>query len=531
MGDEDTPRSSGVTIDRVARASSPPASGRSDVRAMRHTLVLSDVHLGEEEPTAGPWMFYRQRRFFPDPDLQRLVAWILSRISARDALELVLDGDVFELEGPRVVDGVTVFDEAPRTEEDALDRTARIVRDHDGFFGALAKVVELGHRVIFVAGNHDAQLAFPGVQQLVRRAIAERAAPAEGDETALARVQVEPWFFQTRDGLHVEHGHQYDTYCAFRDPLRPFDPTGREIWPTVGSLAFRTVMSRMGYFNAYDERSYMLPAGRYFMHWARHYLFSRRSMVYAFVRGAIRIVQKLLSTRPSPELLRAMRQAARLARAAHAEAHALPAHAVEAHAALFAPPADEDPYRVIQEFHLDHALLGAIGLAGIVTAAFKPRLGLAMAVGALAIGVAQEVLRPRRGTSHEQARVDRTARKVSRIYGAKAVVFGHTHAPHAEVERGVLYANTGTWAPQGEGDGPAPDGRPVVWLRRAQDEDAPRLEGGLYRWREGALQPEVILGDEPEPLSQPLPAPGDAGDEGAQGEEELGLPLPEPVPA
>lgn len=490
MGDDGTQRCSGVT--EIARAEGPAAPL---ARPTRHTVVLSDVHLGEAEPSDGPWMFYRQRRFFPDPALQQLVAFILDRLGALDALDLVLDGDVFELEGPRVVGGVTVFDEAPRTEDDAIDRASRIVADHEGFFGALARVVELGHQVVFVAGNHDAQLAFPGVQALVRRAVAERTSTREG---ALERVQVEPWFYQSRDGLHVEHGHQYDSYCSFRDPLRPFDASGREIWPTVGSLAFRTVMSRMGYFNAYDERSYMLSAGRYFVHWARHYLFSRRSMVYAFVTGAIRIVRQLLASRPSPELLRGLRQAARLARAAYAEAHALPAPAVEAHAGLFAPPADEDPYRVIQEFHLDHAVLGAVGLAGIVTAAFRPRLGLALAMGALAAGVAQELLRPRRGTSHEQARVDRTARDVSRIYGAKAVVFGHTHTPHAEVEAGVLYANTGAWAPQGEGSEPAPDGRPVVWLRRAHEEDAPRLEGGLYRWRDGALEPEVILGEAPE---------------------------------
>jgi UDP-2,3-diacylglucosamine pyrophosphatase LpxH len=492
---------------------------------MRHTVVVSDVHLGEAEPGEGPWMFYRQRRFFPDDDLRALVEWLLTRVGAHDALDFVLDGDVFELEGPRVESGVTVFDEAPRTEEDAVERTARIVAEHERFFGALAKLVELGHRVVFIAGNHDAQLTFAAVQQFVRNAIAERV--AEGSTIdALARVRVEPWFFQTGDGVHVEHGHQYDTYCSFRDPLRPFHPGGREIWPTMGSLAFRNIMSRFRYMNAYDERSYLLSFGRYVIHWVRYYLFSRRSLALAFFRGALRVTRELLRSRPAQPILEVVREQARIARAAYAGALALDEQALESHAELFAPPADEDPYRVVQELHLDQFALAAVGIAGLVTAAFKPRLGLALAVGALAAGVAQEVLRPRRTTRDEQRRVDSVARKVSRIYGAKAVVFGHTHNPHAEVERGVFYANTGAWAPQGEGSEPAPDGRPVVWLQRAREEDEPRLEGGLYRWRDGELRPEVILGDAEETPEAPMPP----AEEREEGEALVPIGL-EPVPA
>lgn len=521
---EDEPETAAATS-LVASNDAAPAP------AMRHTFVVSDVHLGEAPPEAlsaeGDWMFYRQSKFFPDADLRALVSWIVASIGASDALDFVLDGDVFELEGPRVRDGVDVFDESPRTEEDALDRTKRIVEAHGGFFAALASLVDLGHQVVFVAGNHDAQLTFPGVQSLVRRAIAERAAETA---TALERVRVEPWFYQTRDGLHVEHGHQYDTYCSFRDPLRPLDESGREVFPTLGSLAFRRVMSRMGYMNAYDERSYMLSFGRYLRHWVRYYLFTRRSMALAFLKGALESVRELLLRSPTQPLLAVVREKARLARAAYAETLEVDAAVLEAHAGLFAPPADEQPYRVVQEFHLDTMVLGAVGLAGIVTAAFKPRLGLALAMGALAAGITQELLRPRKGTRYEQERVDRAAREVSRIYGAKAVVFGHTHVPHAEVEDGVLFANTGAWAPQGEGSEPAPEGRPVVWLRRSQEDEEPRLEGGLYRWREGDLQPQVILGEAEE--SPPRAAPQPENEQDEQDEEDSLVPLGlEPVPA
>jgi UDP-2,3-diacylglucosamine pyrophosphatase LpxH len=522
-GRDDEPETASPT----SPSSLVPSNDASPALVIRHTVVVSDVHLGEAPPSAAAsesdWMFYRQSRFYPDADLRSLVTWIAARLGAADALDFVLDGDVFELEGPRVRDGVDVFDESPRTEEDALDRTKRIVEAHEGFFAALASLVDLGHRVVFVAGNHDAQLTFAGVQALVRSAVAERAAEAS---TALERVRVEPWFYQTRDGLHVEHGHQYDTYCSFRDPLRPLDESGRVVFPTLGSLAFRRVMSRMGHMNAYDERSYMLSFGRYLRHWVRYYLFTRRSMALVFLKGAIQVVRELLRSRPSLPILAVVREQARLARKAYAETLEVDAEALEAHARLFAPPADEQPYRVVQEFHLDNMVLGAVGLAGIITAAFKPRLGLAMAMGALAAGIMQELLRPRKGTQYEQKRVDRAAREVSRIYGAKAVVFGHTHVPHAEVEDGVFFANTGAWAPQGEGSEPAPEGRPVVWLRRSHEEDEPRLEGGLYRWREGELRPQVILGETEETQPRDVPA------EQARDEDEALLPIGlEPLPA
>lgn len=511
----------------AAATSLVPSNDAAPLPRMRHTVVVSDVHLGEAAPAAptseADWMFYRQSKFYPDADLRSLVTWIAARLGAADALDFVLDGDVFELEGPRVRDGVDVFDESPRTEEDAIDRTKRIVEAHEGFFAALASLVDLGHRVVFVAGNHDAQLTFAAVQSLVRGAVAERALE---NSAALERVRVEPWFYQTRDGLHVEHGHQYDTYCSFRDPLRPLDESGRVVFPTLGSLAFRRVMSRMGHMNAYDERSYMLSFGRYLRHWVRYYLFTRRSMALVFLKGAIQVVRELLRSRPTQPILTIVREQARLARKAYAETLEVDAEALEAHARLFAPPADEHPYRVVQEFHLDNMVLGAIGLAGIVTAAYKPRLGLAMAMGALAAGIAQELLRPRKGTLYEQRRVDRAAREVSRIYGAKAVVFGHTHVPHAEVEDGVFFANTGAWAPQGEGSEPAPEGRPVVWLRRSGEEEEPSLEGGLYRWREGELRPEVILGEVEEAAPRAVPARVEPDDEA--GLLPIGL---EPLPA
>ncbi|GAC1364037.1 MAG: hypothetical protein NVSMB47_15680 [Polyangiales bacterium] len=484
----------------------------------RHTVVISDVHLAEEVRNSDDsWLRYRRRQFFPDDDFAALVRFLLERaVGPDDTLEFVFDGDAIELESLRI-SPEREFQDFPRNELEAVATLEHVVRDHRVFFEHVARLAAAGHRVVFVAGNHDVHLGLPAVRAALQREVAALL-PGQIDES---QVMVKPWFHQTDDGVHVEHGHQYDAYCSFRDPLRPLDVAGREVQPTVGSLAFRHLIARMGYFNAYDERSFMLSVPRYFAHWARYYLFTRRSLAVTWFAGALRIVAALLRERPKRAVRATIREQAALGRAVYAQTLALDAKALAAHASLFAEPADQDPHRVVREMRLDHAALGVIGLAGLVTAAFKPKIGMAIALGALVFGIGQELIAPRERADAGYRRGEGAARTIAKIYGARAVVFGHTHIPHAETEAGVIYANAGSWAPPLEethGQEPFKGGRPVVWLHREARDDAP-IEGGLYRLVDGVLvaakpRTPVVIDVEPEapdarpqivPPAEPVP--------------------------
>jgi len=463
------------------------------------------VHLAEAEPSEGPWMRYRQRKFFPDGDFRRFVDHVLSTTPKGDEIDLVFGGDFIEFEGPRVVDGETRFVDTPRTEAESVETLDRVVRDHPEFFRAIADVVRAGHRVVFVPGNHDVQLTFPGVQQRLRQHLGLHV-PEIPQDRLNDRVRVRTWFFQTHDGVHVEHGNQYDAYCAFRDPLQPLTDTctgdtgaqRSEIQPTVGSVAFRHLISRMGYFNAYDERSYMLSVPKYFAHWAKHYLFSRRSLGATWFIGALRVVGTILAARPAKKVAEILRREAEATRTAFAEAHRLDRDWLDNHAALFAEPADGDPHRLVRELRLDYMLLATIGVTGMLVSAFKPRLGLWMAASAVVAGVAHELIRPHRGVEAEYANIEQVARRIAKIYRARAVVFGHTHIPRCEAEDGVVFCNTGAWTP----DAPGPDeldeerkprARPIVWLHRPADDHGAPIEGGLYRFGEHGLLPQIVV--------------------------------------
>src|ERR1700679_1553033 len=123
---------------------------------MRHTVSLSDIHLCEVERTDGLWMRYRQAQFSPDNDLAAMLDTVLRKVSAgQDELCLVLNGDIFDFDAPRVVEGESVFHDLPRTAEHAVPAIAAILDDHPVFVAALGRVLADGHEIVFVSGNHD----------------------------------------------------------------------------------------------------------------------------------------------------------------------------------------------------------------------------------------------------------------------------------------------------------------------------------------------------------------------------------------
>jgi UDP-2,3-diacylglucosamine pyrophosphatase LpxH len=483
--------------------------------ARTHLVVISDLHLGEPEPSGSAWQLHRQRRFFPDDDVANLAREICARLGPGDRLEWVFGGDVFELDGARVIDGVSHFADEARGPVEAREALVRVVEAHAVLFDAVARLVAAGHRVVFVAGNHDAQLAYPEVADTLVEAILTRATAisrgAEHVDDLRARVRVRPWFHRTLGDVHVEHGHQYDPYCAFRNPVAPFDPRTGAVADTMGALAFRHLVHRMGFFNAHDDRSFMLSIPAYAAHWARNYLFSKRSLAYTWFRGALRTVAALVRARPNAALRRAIAESAARDLARYVEEAELPKSGAARHAALFAETADTKLGRVMRELHLDQViclLVAAIGVAlFVLTHAHARALGGAMVALAAAFPLLQQWASPKRALVDDVHAVDALARRLADVYPTRAVVFGHTHMPHAVHDRGVLVVNSGAWTPPIEetdapADAPRTPNKPFVWLSRAEgaadaagragdagteDDALGPLEGGLFRFRGGEI--------------------------------------------
>jgi UDP-2,3-diacylglucosamine pyrophosphatase LpxH len=464
--------------------------GRQVETLMQHTVVISDVHFCEGVPGNDLWMRWRQMPFFPDQEFADLVDVLLAEVkSPDDVIELVFNGDLFDFDAGRVVDGVALFEDLPRSEPVSADLIDRILIDHQGFVDAVAKFLKAGnHRVVFVSGNHDPQLAYDAVRRRIRHAIADAA-----QTTDIAhRIVFRAWFHKTPDNIHVEHGNQYDPYCSFRYPMvpqRPMPGTSEpEIQPTVGSVAFRYMASRMGYFNPHVDQSFLLSFPEYLAHWSKHYLFTQRALAKPFLQGLVRLFSQLIS----------LRDPGSRDRAAHnirtaAQENGVDPVSVARHAALFSRPAEDALHKVVREFWVDRVLLGVASAAAVTVPliARKNRIAVGMAIGVPAILAAYEYAVPRTSLDDNWKAVTAMSPRIAEIYGSPAVIFGHTHIPYGEWRAGVFHGNSGTWSAayqDVECTIPADKrGKPVIWLRNNGHD----LQGGLYRWNRMQLLPDL----------------------------------------
>jgi UDP-2,3-diacylglucosamine pyrophosphatase LpxH len=456
---------------------------------MAHTVVLSDIHLCELERQPGLWMRYRQRPFCPDDELVAMLSELRRRVRG-ESLTLVLNGDIFDLDAPRVIDGTSQFHNLPRDAAHSAPVLAAILDDHPEFVRALGEILAEGHTLVFIAGNHDIQLTLPELRELLLDRVVQAARSAGADDDAGRRVLFRAWFHRTDDGIHVEHGHQYDSYCSYRYPVAPFGRAPGEIQPTVGSLTSRLLTARMGFFNPHVDGSFMLSALGYFGHWVRRYMLSRHSLVFSWMLGSIRTMLELVRVRSDldPARLEAdIQQTSRETGVAEDR--------VWAHALLFVPPAEEQLGRVLRELWLDRlaltVLAALLSLLGFWLAPWgHPLLGAALGP---ALFAGYELFTPKPTLDETWRAVQRKARQVAEIQGASAVVFGHTHHSEARWEDGVFYGNSGSWSAAFLDIActrPLDPARPVIWLRN----HGGRLAGGMARWREGAFEfpaPEV----------------------------------------
>ncbi len=451
---------------------------------VNHTVVISDVHLCQSTSGDEVWMRYRQPRFSPDEDFGQLFEHL--RDEARTAaLTLVFNGDLFDFDAPTVVNGLVREESTTPTEHEAGDVLCQILADHPRFVGGIADLLVAGHTVVFVSGNHDAHLSWSGVRARLADALIDAVITRDSSCDAQgirSRIVFRSWFHRTADAIHIEHGHQYDHYCAFRHPMEPFTTDGRIVQPTMGSLSFRHLVARMGYFNPHVDSSFMLSAREYIAHWARYYARSPHSLAVTWARGAMRVMRELLEHRVprADELIE--RASERSARETNA-----PLEALREHAKLFAQPSNEHAHSALRELWLDRVALGSAGLVAIGAASLAgPVATTTAAVGSVAAIAAYELLVPKPPLDDTYRHTARCQREIARIHDARAVVLGHTHQAFAHWEDGVFHGNCGTWSPafrDAECTVPLTDGRPVIWLRSAGD----ALEGGLYHWRRGAL--------------------------------------------
>ena len=222
-------------------------------------LVLGDVHLHGRSRECDPeaiTAFIRSHTDGPERTERR-----------RRPLRLILSGDFFDF---------TLADESPgeRAPHDGSIPVSRRERrfglDPTGpgtvwkirylatrfphVFEAMGAFVAAGNEIVFVSGNHDAELHWPEARQALREAVAEAAPRGAGPDVAKG-VRFRRWFYHEPGLVHVQHGHQYDPDNVFSDPLSPVDQRGgREIQPSLGRHVSRFLLSKLvGVYDSHQD--------------------------------------------------------------------------------------------------------------------------------------------------------------------------------------------------------------------------------------------------------------------------------------
>ncbi|MFZ9594591.1 MAG: hypothetical protein ACO3A2_00750 [Bdellovibrionia bacterium] len=174
---------------------------RPSVRKIK--LVVSDFHLGK-----GRYFADGTRNILEDFVYDREFAEFLDFYSsgefAHAQVEVILNGDILNL---LQMDTYGIHTHL-MTEKSVVRAVEKIIVGHPEFFEGLKRFAQVpGHSISYVVGNHDVGMLWPGPRQCFSRAV--NATVTFYDE------------FYRFDGIHVEHGQQYERFVQ-TDMERPF---------------------------------------------------------------------------------------------------------------------------------------------------------------------------------------------------------------------------------------------------------------------------------------------------------------------
>ena len=498
-------------------ASSPAARARAV-----ESVILSDMHLSEAalpRPDNPLWMAYKRRELFFDEDFARLCRHVAA--STDGPLELVLNGDVFDF------DNVTRLPAAPAGSIDwlarlrglaseewmSLHKMEVIIGDHPVWFAALRDFVGSGHRVVFIIGNHDCEMAWPSVQERLCRELgveprSRRAsgapssvAPPEGpadDDDLLADdspVVFCPWFYLSGGDTFVSHGHQYDAMCAQKNAIDPVITVGRRprIRVPFGDLAGRYLLNGMGYFNPHATQNYIMSAGQYLRFFFRYMVRTQPFLFWTWFWGSIATFVIALRDHWRPAMCDPLMVDDKV-RSIAARSRATPSM-VRKLAALDRPSICNNPLLVLRELWLDRALL----FIAVIYAAWQVvlNINIAWSISPLWVVVPLAFLLPpffvyaysvKAATFAKPLLTERRAELIAKITGVERIVLGHTHVPDHKRVGSVELLNDGFWSPAfAEPECKTRIGAQTYVQIRASG------EAGLWEWERGAKEPTPFV--------------------------------------
>lgn len=464
---------------------------RLDYRRSHHTVILSDIHLSNAEPPhpKNPlWKRYKSRDFFVDESFARFLKYIQGLI--KEPIELILNGDIFDF------DSVMTMPDKPPYHVSWLERTRGlhseeaksrfkmevILRDHETFVRALKEFVLGGNKVIFVIGNHDMELHWPGTQAAIRDALG---LPADKQEW----IRFCEWFYISNQDTLVEHGNQYDAYSLCANPVHPLIKKAGKIYVRIpfGNLANKFMLNGMGLFNPHVPSAYIMSFGEYMRFFFKYLLRTQPLMIWTWFWGAMVTVVYSIGEGLLPAVKDPLTTEVRVLQIA-TKANAS-ARIVRSLKEIHVHPAHYNPLMILRELWLDRALLFAaiclVSLQFTAVLKFFANVSIFWTIVPLLVLMPFFIFYARSIKSEVEDTNQAPARSVTlstRLTKVHRVVHGHTHREAHEWIEGVELLNTGTWSPSfHDVECTKPYGKkPFAWIKPGPDGGARVAE--LRNW-------------------------------------------------
>jgi len=204
----------------------------NDLREVK--IVVSDLHMGTGSVPGEVNPF---EDFHEDDRLAELIRYYGGERFAGVPIEFILNGDILDLlKVPFRGAFVTEV-----TEEIAIEKVRRCLRGHPEVFDALAEfVADSKNRITYIVGNHDLDVAFPRVQQLIRA----RLGVPEGSDS-LKFLPSDQEFYRLPGGVVVAHGHLFEEMNRIEGgrPLKTLPDQRQVVNFPWGSLFFTSVLA------------------------------------------------------------------------------------------------------------------------------------------------------------------------------------------------------------------------------------------------------------------------------------------------
>lgn len=420
-------------------------------------LVFSDVHLGSDIHDGA--VNKARRSSAVDRDLVRLLAHYRRTRPRGGRWRIVIAGDFIDFIG-MTIPATEGLETAPTEEElrhglgsaadHAVVKLRRVAERHRDVFSALAAFVADGHVLALVHGNHDIEFHWDAVKDEFRRLLFAHIGRRRRRRMECAAffdaVEFHPWFFY-RDGVvYIEHGHQYDPFCATWNVMSPISPIDeRRVWRGFSDTLLRYVVRPTRGMKDYGHETVGV------VHYVSFAVNLGLSGMLDLGRRFSEAVRELFRLRRV-----ALSQAAAALRAEHAQRVAklaeisrLGRDKLNALLSLQEPPVTASIGGILASVLLDRIALAVAAMTLVVLALGLSFVDVRFLWGALAVipvwAVLHGYLSARRRIDPATTMMDRAA-KLSGLFPAAFVVMGHTHVPVATSLGHATYINVGSWS-------------------------------------------------------------------------------------